>query len=296
MTHSIEQSIKERIKALAKTREASFPELWHNLILERFLVRLAQSEYRENFILKGGALLARYLPLGRETKDLDFLVHHLSNTQKVLKNSVQAILSIDLKDSFNFQLLEILSLEHDHMPYPGSRIRLLVKFGKTKTYLDIDLGFGDIIEPIDQSILLTSNTKGPFFESKISVRCYPKEFIFAEKLETILFRGGTNSRMKDFHDLHSLVTSSHELDPKQTEKAIKMVFKHREMPLDRLPLSFIEKDQIQLDNMWKLYLRRIKISPSTKSLPEDQKILIDTINSWLSQKTNLCPLNFSNKF
>jgi hypothetical protein len=30
-----------------------------------------------------------------------------------------------------------------------------------------------------------------------------KEFIFAQKLETIIYRGASNSRMKDFHDLHS---------------------------------------------------------------------------------------------
>ena len=72
MKSSIEQSVKEKLKVLAKERETSFAHLWRNLILERFLTRLSRSSYRDQFILKGGTLLAKYLPLGRETKDLDF--------------------------------------------------------------------------------------------------------------------------------------------------------------------------------------------------------------------------------
>ena len=75
MKSAIEQSIKERIKALAKERETTFAELWRNLILERFLTRLARSTYKDKFVLKGGSLLAKYIHLGRETQDLDFFTH-----------------------------------------------------------------------------------------------------------------------------------------------------------------------------------------------------------------------------
>lgn len=54
MKSAIEQSIKEKIKVLAKERESTFTELWRNLILERFLTRLAMSPYKNKFILKGG--------------------------------------------------------------------------------------------------------------------------------------------------------------------------------------------------------------------------------------------------
>ncbi len=78
MKSAIEQSIKEKIKALAKERESTFAELWRNLILERFLTRLANSSYKKKFILKGGTLLAKYIHLGRETQDLDFFIRLLS--------------------------------------------------------------------------------------------------------------------------------------------------------------------------------------------------------------------------
>lgn len=56
MKSALEQSIKEKIKALAKERETTFAELWRNLILERFLTRLARSPHKEKFVLKGGIL------------------------------------------------------------------------------------------------------------------------------------------------------------------------------------------------------------------------------------------------
>lgn len=46
MKSAIKQSIKEKIKAIAKERETTFAELWRNLILERFLTRLAKSPYK----------------------------------------------------------------------------------------------------------------------------------------------------------------------------------------------------------------------------------------------------------
>ena len=84
MNRAQEQSIKERIRTLARERELTFAQLWQNLILERFLARLCQSKYKRHFILKGGTLLARYINLGRETIDLDFLIEKLPNAMKSL--------------------------------------------------------------------------------------------------------------------------------------------------------------------------------------------------------------------
>ena len=115
MKTAIEQAIKEKIKVLAKEREATFADLWRNLILERFLTRLARSPFREKFILKGGALLAKYLPIGRETQDLDFFIQQLSKTEQSLKRVLQAICDIDADDSFVFEMTKIKILDHVHL-------------------------------------------------------------------------------------------------------------------------------------------------------------------------------------
>ena len=129
--------------------------------------------------------------LERETKDLDFLVKQLKNSEEFLGKAFDDICRINLSDGFG-------KLPHPHVDYTGIEVLLLAKLGSPQSYIQIDLGFGDIVEPISHLLNLTDTSKGPLFESQIQVRSYPKEFIFAEKLETVVHRGIGNSRMKIF--------------------------------------------------------------------------------------------------
>jgi len=273
MTESQEQSIKERVRTLSKERDLTFAELWHNLILERFLARLYQSKYKEQFILKGGSLLARYIDLGRETRDLDFLIIRMANAMKSVSDAVDHICRIDLDDAFTLERLKISPLTHPHMHYTGAQVALLARLGKTKTHLHIDLGFGDIVEPINHPIALTSTRKGPLFENKIQLRCYPKEFIFAEKLETVIYRGGANSRMKDYHDLYSLVSLPGCLNVRYAEKVVINVFNHRGTSMEKL------------QSLWNYYYKELN---SNATLPFSFKDVLFQINQWLEDLTILC--------
>ncbi len=285
MKSGIEQSIKEKIKALAKEREATFAELWRNLILERFLTRLALSPYRAKFVLKGGMLLAKYIPIGRETQDLDFLIQKLSNTEKSLRTALDAICVIDAHDSFTFEVSQIKLLKHSQLPYTGAEITLTAKFGATSTVIRIDLGAGDRVEPIELPIDLIATSKGPLFESRISLHCYPKEFIFAEKLETVIFRGAGNTRMKDFHDLYSLIQLN-VLDNSLTEKAIQLVFFHRKLSLKKLPIEFGNEAFEMLEKNWKAYQRKLVEKQNSLKLPESIEDIISVLNKWLEKNTS----------
>ena len=79
MTTDLEKSLKARLRLIAQETRRDPADLWQNLIIERFLVRLTKSNYRERFVLKGAILLSKYIHLGRETKDLDFLAKGISN-------------------------------------------------------------------------------------------------------------------------------------------------------------------------------------------------------------------------
>ena len=285
MKSALEQSIKEKIKVLARERETSFSELWTNLILERFLTRVSRSPYRYKFVLKGGTLLAKYLPLGRETQDLDFFLQKLANSEQSLKKTLQAICDIDPNDSFTFEIINIKPRTQVQLAYTGAEIALLAKFGATRTPIRMDLGFGDIVNPIDFSIELITTSKGPLFENKISLRCYPKEFIFAEKLEAAVIRGETNTRMKDFHDLHSLIFLG-SLDESLTGKAIQLVFHHRKTPLENIPIAFNQTALEMLGKNWHLYRRKLKTKKDALPLPEFMEDLILAINQWLNQKVS----------
>lgn len=282
MKSAIEQSIKEKIKALAKERETTFAELWRNLILERFLTRLAQSPYKEKFILKGGTLLAKYIHIGRETQDLDFLIHKLSNTEQSLRTVLQAIGDIDANDSFSFEVAKIKILDHSQLAYTGAEITLQALFGATKTVMRMDLGFGDRVEPIEYSMDLTATPRGPLFESRISLHCYPKEFIFAEKLETVVFRGGSNTRMKDFHDLYSLILLD-ALDNELAKKAVQLVFHHRKTSLKKLPVAFGKDAFEKLEKNWSSYRKKIKAKKSALKLPASIGDVVSVMNQWFEE-------------
>lgn len=282
MKSAIEQSIKEKIKVLAIERESTFAELWRNLILERFLTRLSLSPYKEKFILKGGILLAKYIHLGRETQDLDFFIQKLSNTEQSLRSALQAICDVDVRDSFSFEVAKIKTLDHSQLAYTGAEITLQALFGATKTVIRMDLGFGDRVEPIEHPIDLTATSKGPLFESRISLHCYPKEFIFAEKLETIVFRGGGNTRMKDFHDLYSLIYLD-VLDSSLAKKAIELVFHHRKTPPNKLPASFGKDAFETMEKNWSAYRKKIKSKKGALKLPESVEEVVSAVNQWLEE-------------
>lgn len=283
MKSAQEQSIKEKIKVLAKEQETTFAELWRNLILERFLTRLARSSYKEKFVMKGGSLLAKYISIGRETEDLDFLIKKLSNNEHSLKIVLQEICDIDVNDSFVFEVSKIKILDHSQLAYTGSEITLLASFGATKTVVRMDLGFGDLVEPIEYPIDLTTTSKGPLFENSISLHCYPKELIFAEKLETVAFRGAGNTRMKDFHDLYSLICLG-ELDNSLLEKSIQLVFHHRKTPLKKLPIAFDKDGFERIESNWRSYRRKLKTKTDSLKIPESMEELVTFLNQWLNEK------------
>lgn len=143
--------------------------------------------------------------------------------------------------------VKTVKLKHPHMGYPGAEVSMVCYFGKTRSKISIDLGFGDVIEPLECPIQLMHSAKGSLFENSIRLKCYPKEFIFVEKLETVVYRGALNSRMKDFHDLHSLITHSDTYPLDRLNDILKRVFDHRQTSLT-LPLRFTEGEIAQLQS------------------------------------------------
>ncbi|MBI3236559.1 MAG: nucleotidyl transferase AbiEii/AbiGii toxin family protein [Chlamydiales bacterium] len=285
MTSDAEKSFKAKLRAIAKEKNRDPADLWQSLTLERFLVRLAKSEYSKHFVLKGGILLSKYIEIGRETTDLDFLAQKISNEVNKLKIVFETIASIDLHDGFSFRELKVSELAHPHIGYPGVEVSIMAYFGKTRFKVAIDIGFGDIVDPVKYAIPLTTSSKGDLFERSVSLSCYPKEFIFAEKLETIIYRGSFNSRMKDFHDLYTMITSPTFSSFHNLEAIIRLVFEHRETKL-RLPILFKEDEMLRMQNFWNEYLRSLR-PEHLASLPGNIADVISKINAWLGSNTGI---------
>jgi len=285
MTSDLEKSFKAKLRAIAKEKNRDPADLWQSLTLERFLVRMAKSEHRNHFILKGGILLSKYIEIGRETTDLDFLARKISNEISGLKVIFEKIAAIDLHDGFSFQEIKIGELAHPHMGYPGVEVSMMAYFGKTRFKVSIDISFGDIVEPIEYSILLTTSSKGDLFERSVDLPCYPKEFIFAEKLETIIYRGSFNSRMKDFHDIYSMISSTTIPSFNNLEGIIRIVFENRETKLT-FPITYEEDEMNRMQNFWSEYLRNLR-AENLASLPENIADVIAKINNWLRLNTRI---------
>lgn len=281
MTSLLEKEFKKRLQLIAKERHLTPAVIWHNVISDRFLARLCQSPYRSNFILKGGTLLAKYLNIGRETKDLDFSIENLERNAETLHKTIEEIISIDVNDGFVFKNVRVEPLNHFHVNYPGAQIRIDSHFYQNRFSLFIDLGFGDHVKVEEKDILLLSNSKGPLFEKDISIACYPMEFVFAEKLETVVYLGAENSRMKDFHDLFSMVNEKNLLKPEETQKAIEAVFNHRRTPL-QLPINFDASTIAELQKGWDRYLSSVI---AKNDLPGEIEEIIAGINTFYLRQT-----------
>lgn len=278
---NIERSVKDRLKQLAQNQGKIFNEVWQVLVLERFLIRLARSEYRDHFIFKGGLLLAQYLKLGRETSDLDFLIQKIKNESTQIEAVFCSIVTISCEDGFQFDGVSSEVLSHQHMRYPGFRISMRACLGQTKTLISVDVGFGDVVNAEDKSIKLLSTKKSPMFEDEVSLKVYPPESIFSEKIETVFYRGAANSRMKDFHDLWLMHREKDLLDPHLLGTAILATFKNRGTRVE-FPVQFNVDETMKLQIHWTAHLREIGKTSKELALPEKISSVLDSINHYLS--------------
>jgi len=275
-----EQALKERLKHIARDQKRSFQEIWKLLLLERFLVRLSHSKYQNKLIFKGGLLLSYYLVIARETIDIDFLAKQLRAELLDIKNMLVEICNTEMHDGFILSSESIAELDHSHMNYPGFRAKLNVQFGRMKDRIQVDIGVGDIVEPKQISWPSYQYKGKPIFEESILLRVYPVETIFSEKLETIVSRGSTNSRMKDFHDLLLLCRNDELIDIELLKDNLNRTFQNRNTKLE-IPIRFTDDEYTQMQNLWSSHLRTLSDDTmKTLNLPDDISELMKEINSW----------------
>ena len=278
-----EQALKHRLKKASKILNISYNEAWHILVLERYLVRISSSIHRDKLIFKGGFLLAQYLDLGRETRDLDFLLKSISVNRDEIENIINDISATVIDDGFKFKLNSIDDLDHTHMKYPGYQLILEASFEKLKEKVSIDVGVGDVVDPVEDRVPLTRISDKGIFEDNLSILTYSPESIFAEKLETAVSRGEVNSRMKDYHDMILLIEAQGILlSPSKTVESIKKTFRNRGTSIESLPLIFSQTGLQQLNKYWAAHRRKLPRVSLTK-IPNSMDDVVNRINSYLKQ-------------
>ncbi len=272
-----EAALKERLKIIAEEKESTLNKIWKQLLLERFLARLSTSEYQHNFIFKGGLLLAQYVDINRETIDIDFLMTNIKSEIKRIQDVIKKVAAINSEDGFTFSWHSVEELNQPHMEYAGYRITLDAKFGKMRDKIQVDIGIGDAVVPIETTFTPFEYKGKPIFAGEISLNVYPPESIFAEKLESITSKGVINSRMKDYHDLLVMIREPNLLDSEKLTASIQATFNRRGTPIS-LSSNFDSAGMQSLQALWTNHLRGLGVFRERLNLPEQIGEVIDEIN------------------
>ena len=253
---NMDASVKARLKNIAKEYKKTFNLILQLYMQERFLYRLSVSEYKDNFVLKGGLFLFSMTGFtGRPTRDIDFLAYQISNDIENIKVIFKKICKIEYNDGIIFDpnsvFVEEIKREAEHR---GIRVKLTGYLGKAKEILWLDIGFYDIVVPeiitADYPVLLDMDYP--------KIKMYSFESVVAEKFEAVVSLGELNSRMKDFYDIFILL-SEKKFNRYILQKAIVETFKRR--GTDILKSDQVFKKEFIEDrsrvNQWKLFLKKI---------------------------------------
>lgn len=250
------EQIKGRIKSVAKQNNADARTLMRIYMMERFLERLAQSEYRDNFIIKGGILVTAMIGVAhRSTMDIDTSMKNLNLSAEDALRVVNQVKDIDLDDGVSFEVKDVSNIM-DEMEYPGIRVTMNANVGRLITPLKIDISTGDVITPraieFNYDLLLEDRS--------ISLWSYNLETILAEKLQTVLARGILNTRMRDFYDIRMLLDT---YEDKVNKVVLKDAFAatcnkrgtdHLQEQAEEI-IKIIEADE-QLQVLWRAYQKK----------------------------------------
>ncbi len=198
--------LKAKIRNVAKSMDLNAQEVLQIYMFERFLERLAISEYRNYFVIKGGLLISSMIGVKeRTTMDMDATIVGLPLTDYFVESMIRDIVTIDLNDGVVFEINGIQPIRIDDA-YFNFSTSMMARINKTRVPLKIDITTGDIITPshVDYTYAL-------MFENRsIHLKAYPLETILAEKIETILSRNITTTRARDFYDVYMLYKLKHD--------------------------------------------------------------------------------------
>ena len=218
----------DKLNNIIKKKSNGNNNLAHHLhqmfFFEHVLMRLEKSNYRDNIILKGGVLLASIIGEDlRTTKDIDATLKSLPLNIDSIRNIFEEILSIDIDDNVNFEIVYIKDIRLED-EYGGFRINVKGTFYKVRTNFFIEITTGDIITPREIKYKYNSI----FGNKKINIMAYTIETIIAEKFESIISKNITTTRAKDFYDLYMLMNKhKNNINNKNLVKAIENTFNKR---------------------------------------------------------------------
>ena len=247
------EQLKGWARNVAAEKHLRAQEILQMFMFERLLERLAASPYQKNFILKGGLLISSMVGLeGRTTMDMDTTVRGIHMEEEEIVSALKTILAVDVGDGIRFEYRSIAPIREIDA-YNNFRAHIDVLYGKINTPMKIDITTGDKITPA------AVQYEFPCFDSekKIPIMAYTIETILAEKYETIIRRGATTTRARDFYDLYTLYrTRKSEIRPQVLKDAVLHTAEKRESLEDLADWKEILddlRDDSSMQQLWDSY-------------------------------------------
>lgn len=255
------KSIRGRLLNIARREGIFYQTVLTRYFQERLLYRISQTIYRNNFYLKGGALMYAYERFAaRPTLDIDFLGSNISNEESVIVAAFREICSVPCQeDGIMFDTERITAVRiTEQRDYNGVRVNIPTRMDTISQVLAMDIGFGDIITPqpvnIDYPLLLNNLPSA-------NILAYSLETVIAEKFHAIVDLADQNSRMKDYYDLYNILLSE-QYDVNILQQAIKRTFENRHTAYNPNTMffrsDFVVNDQMQV--RWSAFLKKISKS------------------------------------
>jgi len=287
-TKNVPASVHQRLLNKARELSCPFNEILQHFAIERFIYRLSKSPHADKFVLKGALMLSAWTgSMSRPTMDID-LVGKIENNLELITAVVKDACDTKVDDDgivFHNDSVSATRITED-ADYKGVRILLRGNLGSIRLFLQIDIGFGDVVIPgpgkVKYPVLLD------FPEPELDG--YTMESTVAEKFQAMVKLGLLNSRMKDFYDIWFL-SRMFDFSGETLIEAIEKTFEKRKTPLINEPTvfnpTFMKDDTKQAQ--WEGFVEKTKL-PDAPSSFEDvaaavKVFLQPIVDSIISKRT-----------
>lgn len=245
------QSTKDKLRNIAREKNVDFNCVMRFYMYDRFIERLSKSQYRDNFVLKGGFYLSRLFGIdNRSTMDIDAAIRKAKFTNSNIIKMITDIINININDNVKLNIIKTEPIRTED-EYGGLRITIVFNLETIKDQFHIDVATGDPIYPRPISFNYESLIDNEVYK----VWSYNLETVLAEKIETILSKLETSSRMKDYYDIY-LIYKFSKIDITKFRKAVEKTFEKRKFKSDLVNnLNIVKNSQI-LREKWASYSRK----------------------------------------
>ena len=268
-----EKSLIDRAKNYAVKNDITVNDVLQNFMFERVLERISNSNYKNNFVFKGGVILSSIIGLSnRTTLDIDTSLKGLNVSDDDLTNIINEILHIDLNDNVNFNIYNYkhIALEQNSN---GIEYKITGQFGKITINFLLDIVQDNNITSRE----IEYKYKEILEDKSIDILTYSVESMLSEKFYAIIKNGARSSRMKDYYDIY--IMSKMKISKENLKIAIKNAFDKRNTKADIIEVQIEKiKNSKELSERWqnyrnsKSYARNIKFEDTLKALEKIKNI------------------------